>query len=214
MKDTITTQVRLKSFKGEGLWVTAVSYYSCSFLDNKLHKLRLYDTPEFFPNIPNTLKDDMYYRYNHYPKLFYLYLYEGLKALVNQLIYNSTNYFGEAVFDRVFSRRCWWDDIHYRINKALSKDWFYCVDVYQATFHIEGNIELVEDLGNSYWDEIYLTPTDKWIEERLAEGELSALNKDEWGEKTITHSREDFTKWEEEQNAKGLYITYITSLET
>jgi len=29
--DVITTQVKLKSFTGEGLWVTTVSYYSYDF---------------------------------------------------------------------------------------------------------------------------------------------------------------------------------------
>lgn len=91
----------------------------------------------------------------------------------------------------------------------MEKDWFYCREVYPVTFHIEGNIEIVDEQG--YWEETYLTPTAKWIEERLAEEGGYTLNDNR---EEVKKSLEDFYKWKKEQEERGLSISYITSLET
>jgi len=211
MEDIITTQVKLKSFNGEGLWVTPVSYMSCDYWGE--NKLRLYHTLEFPPDIDrgSVLKDSAHNNFSHFPKLFWLYSCDVIKSVTQQLFSNCENFFGVAVFDRVFSRRSWWNNVYYSIQSSLEKDWFYCKEVYPVNFHIEGNIELVRELGEGYWDEIYLTPTDRWVEERLAEKHLYTLNdnKDQ-----VIESLENFYQWKKEQEDKGLSISYITSLET
>jgi hypothetical protein len=212
MKNTITTQVKLKSFNGEGLWVTAVSYMPCDYWEDpkNKNKLKLYTSPEgSYPYIDFYLQSPSEDNICHFPNLYRLCLCEAVKAATLQLISNSKNFFGNAVFDECFSRRSWWSLVYYSIQRSLEKPWFYCREVYPINFHIEGNIELVDE--NNYWEEGYLTPTPKWIEERLAEEGIHTLedNKDQ-----VVQSLENFYKWKKEQEDKGLSIYYITSLET
>lgn len=214
MENIITTQIKLRNFDGEGFWVTAVSYTPHDFWEEPKdrNKLKLYNTPEFPPFIDFYLKVPAKTKYSHFPNLLRLYFWEAVKTSTKQVISNSKYFFGSAVFNSSFSKRSWWDNVYYYTFRALEKDWFYCREVYPVTFHIEGNIELVDE--HHYWEETYLTPTAKWIEERLVEREGYTLNGDEWGEKFIECSLEDFYKWKKEQEDKGLSISYITSLET
>lgn len=215
MEDTISTQVRLRNFDGEGFWVTPVSYMPHDFWEEPKdrNRLRLYNTPEFPPFIDFYLKTGAYDKYSHFPNLLRLYLWEAIQTSTKQFFSNSKYFFGSAVFDSSFSKRSWWDNVYYYTRRALEKDWFYCREVYPVILHIEGNIELVDEEHN-YWEETYLTPTATWIEERLAEREGYTLNKDEWGEKFIECSLKDFYRWKKKQIDKGLNISYITSLET
>jgi len=212
MKDTITTQVKLKSFNGEGLWVTPVSYVFCDYWEGHKdkNKLRFYNSPEGFPPfIDYFLQSPSEDKLSHFPNLYRLRLCEAIKAVSLRLISNSRHFFGKAVFDKSFSRRSWWDLVYHTIQRSLEKPWFYCREVYPVNFHIEGNIELVDE--NHYWEEGYLTPTSKWIEERLAEEGVHTLNDDK---EEVRKSLENFYKWKKEQEDKGLSISYITSLET
>ena len=212
MKDAITTQVKLKSFNGEGLWVTPVSYVFCDYWKERKNKnkLRLYTSPEgHYPYIDFYLQSPSEDNTCHFPNLYRLCLCEAVKAATLQLISNSKDFFGSAVFDESFSRRSWWNLVYHSIQRSLEKPWFYCRGVYPVTFHIEGNIELIDE--NNYWEEGYLTPTSKWIEERLGEEGVYTLNDDkEEGRESL----ENFYKWKKEQEDKGLSISYITSLET
>jgi hypothetical protein len=208
MLDTISTQVKLKSFNGEGLWVTPVSYVFCDHWEDvkDRNKLRLYTSPEgHYPYIDFGLQSPSEDNICHFPNLGRLCLYEAVRAATLQLISNSKNFFGSAVFDDYFPRRSWWSLVYHSIQRSLEKPWFYCREVYSVNLHIEGNIELVDE--NNYWEETYLIPTAKWIEERLAE----KLNNDK---EEAEVSLEDFYKWKKEQEDKGLSISYITSLET
>ena len=178
MPDTVPTQVKLKSFNGEGLWVTPISYVFCDFWEDPRYKnkLKLYNTPEFPPFIDTYLKQPSYDNHSHFPSLLKLYFRETIITVTKQLLSNSKYFFGSAVFDSCFSRRSWWNDVYYYTRRALEKDWFYCREEYPVTFHIEGNIELEDE--NNYWEETYLTPSKKWIEERLAENDRYTLNDD------------------------------------
>lgn len=211
MPDTISTQVKLRSFNGEGLWVTPVSYVFCDFWEEpkNRNRLRLYDTPEFKPFIDDFLKHPAHHNYLHFPNLLRLYFLEAIKISIRQIISNAGYFFGRAVFDSSFSRKSWWHNVYYYVKWGLEKDWFYCREVYPVTFHIEGNIEIADEY--SYWEEIYLTPSKKWIEERLVEKELYTLNDDK---EEVAESLKDFYKWKKEQEDRGLSISYITSLET
>lgn len=211
MRDIINTQVKLRSFNGEGLWVTPISYVFCDFWEDAQdrNRLMLYDTPEFSPHIDEVLKHSAHNDCWHFPNLLKLYIWEAIKISTRQLIFNSKYFFGSAVFDSHFSRRSWWDNVYFYTKWGLEKDWFYCREVYPVTFHIEGNIEIVD--AQNYWEEIYLTPTKKWIEERLAEKDGYTLND---SKEKVSESLVDFYKWKKEQEDKGYSISYITSLET
>lgn len=211
MEDTITIQVKLRN-GNEGVWVTPVSYMSCDFWEEPedRNKIRLYDTPEFFPNISYELKQSAHDNLSHFPNLLRLYFCELIKTSTKQLLRNSKYFFGSAVFDSSFSRQSWWDDVYFYTKRALEKDWFYCREIYPVTFHIDGNIELLESPGDRYWEDSYLAPNKKWIEKRLAERKSSIYRTAEEYEKEV----EDFYKWKEIQESKGLNISYITSLET
>lgn len=212
MENTINTQVKLKSFNGEGLWVTPVSYVFCDFWEDPKdkNKLMLYTSPEGnYPFIDYFLQSPSENNYSHFPNLLRLYLWEAIKVSIEQIISNSKYFFGSVVFDSSFSSRSWWDYVYYYAQKALERNWFYCREVYPITFHIEGNIELVDE--HHYWEETYLTPTAKWIEERLAEKDGYTLNDEE---EEVKKSLEAYYKWKKEQEDKGLCISYITSLET
>lgn len=211
MEDIITAQIKLRSFNGEGLWVTPVSYVFCDFWEEPKdrNKLKLYNTPEFPPFIDDFLKHPAHHNYLHFPNLLRLYFWEALKISTKQVISNSKYFFGNAVFDSSFSRRSWWNNIYYYTRWGLEKDWFYCREVYPVTFHIKGTISIVDEF--SYWEENYLTPSKKWIEERLAGKDGYTLDDDK---EEIVESLEDFYRWKKEQEDKGLSISYITSLET
>ena len=211
MKDIINAQIKLRSFNGEGLWVTPVSYVFCDFWEDPKDKnrLMLYDTPEFSPHIAEVLKHSAHNNCLHFPNLLRLYIWEAIKMSTRQLISNSKYFFGSAVFDSYFSRRSWWDNVYFYTRWGLEKDWFYCREVYPVTFHIEGNIEIIDE--QDYWEEIYLTPTKKWVEERLAERDGYTLNDNK---ENVPESLADFYKWKEEQEGRGYSISYIKSLET
>lgn len=90
MENIISTQVKLKSFNGEGLWVTPVSYVFCDFWEEPKdkNKLRLYTSPEGnYPFIDRFLKQPSYDNYSHFPNLLRLYIWEAIKTFISNARY-------------------------------------------------------------------------------------------------------------------------------
>lgn len=212
MEDTISLQVKLRG--GEAMYVTPVSF-DWSMEANKFH---IYNTLEFLPRISFCLQHFAYRHKYHSLQLWcfrFNKLIRAAKVPVDIFFDNIRNFTGANVFDSWFPNRTWewWDK--YLVGKALNHNWFYAVDIFPETLHIEGNIEV--DWSNvdryiSWGDDSYvgyLPPSSLWIEERLKE------NFNWWGhEDQLKEVEEKFWKWRQEQVDKGYEVYYITSLET
>jgi len=203
MEDTVTLEVKLRG--GEALFVTPISRNWC----DKNNKFHIYDTLEFSPTIPWQLKIGNYGERTPYLRFWFTKITRAIKAFLETFPDNIKEFTGSNVFNSWFSNRTWyWGKYH--IEKELSNDWFYAVDIFKPEpLHINGNIEV----GSSEyidWSSSYPPPSSLWIEERLRERfHVWTFDKEE-----DKIAEEKFWKWRQEQIDKGYKVYYITSLET
>lgn len=167
MEDTISITVKLRN-GGEAMYVTPISYdrYADIWNEEKA-KLHNYPTIEFFPKIPLELQRGEE-RFFHNLQLNYLKYTRAATAFINNLKNSIRQFTGSNVFHPRF--KDWtWDLGWYSIGIELENKWFYAHEVFPHTFHINGCLEI--DWGESepysYWNDNYLTPSSKWIEQRL-----------------------------------------------
>lgn len=210
MEDTISLTVSLRG--GEALYVTPVSY-DWSGEDNKFH---IYSTLEFLPSIPSSLKTYSHHAENklHNLQLWGSKIIEATKVFFEVFPDNIRRLTGSNVFHPWF-KNFTWDWRVYEINKELTNDWFYAVDIFQfyEPLHFRGNIEIDWSNTSKYinWESIgYLSPSSLWVEERLKE-EFHVWTYNDVEDKV---AEEKFWKWRQEQIDKGYEVFYITSLET
>lgn len=211
MENTVSLEVKLRG--GEALYVTPVS------IDwhNKDSKFYIYDTIEFLPTIPWALKHGGYDNGFHHLQLWSYRITKATIAFLERFPYNIRHLTGSNVFHDYFKHWTWDWGIYY-VNKELTNDWFYAMDIFQPyePLHIRGNIEIESSFDvDKYvaWGDIelgYLPPSSLYIEERLKERfHVWTYNDDE--DKV---AEEKFWKWRQEQIDKGYKVYYITSLET
>lgn len=204
MPDTISVQIKLRG--SEALYATPVSIRSWWIKDSKLH---IYSTIEFFPKIPWELKQGEGGNKFHNLQLWYTRLTRAIKAFLEIFPDNIRKFTGRNVFHEYFKHWTWdWGGRY--VNIELNNDWFYATDIFPYTLHINGNIEVDYKNSSEYIDwEGYLSPSSKWVEERLKEDFHC------WGyQDQIKEIEEKFWKWRQEQIDKGYEVYYITSLET
>lgn len=213
MEDTVSLQVKLRG--GEAMYVTPISF-DWGMEDNKF---RTYDTIEFLPRISFCLQHFAYRHKYHSLQLWCFRLTKLVRAAkvpVDIFLDNIRSFTGSNVFDSWFPNRTWkwWDK--YLVDKELTHNWFYAVNVFPYTLHLEGNIEVDWSNVNKYinWGDDsyigYLPPSSLYIEERLKE-RFHVWTFDEEEDKV---AEEKFWKWRQEQIDKGYEVYYITSLET
>lgn len=213
MENTVSLKVKLCG--GEAMYVTPVSF-DWSMEDNKFRK---YETIEFLPRIPYCLQ--LFAHRHKYPLLQlgyfkFIKLLKAAKVPVNIFLNNIQNFTGLNVFDSWFPNRTWqwWDE--YLVDRELTHDWFYAVNVFPHTLHLKGNIEVDWSNVDKYisWGDNsyvgYLPPSSLYIEERLKE-RFHVWTFDDEEDKV---AEEKFWKWRQEQIDKGYEVYYITSLET
>lgn len=213
MEDTVSLEVKLRG--GEAFYITPVSF-DWSMEHNKFH---IYDTLEFLPRISFCLQHFANRHKYHSLQLWYFRLSKLVKAAkvpIDIFLDNIQRFTGSNVFDSWFPNRTWewWD--RYLVGRELNHRWFYAVDVFAHTLHLEGNIEV--DWSNvdkyiSWGDDSYigyLPPSSLYIEERL-KGRFHVWTFDDEEDRV---AEVKFWKWRQEQIDKGYQVYYITSLET
>lgn len=213
MEDTVSLEVKLRG--GEAFYITPVSF-DWGMEDNKF---RIYDTIEFLPKIPWCLQMFTERHRYHLVQLWTFRLNKLVKAAnvpIDRFLHNLQSFTGSNVFDSWFPNRNWewWDK--YLVDRELTHSWYYAVDVFSHTLHLEGNIEVDWSNVDKYisWGNTsyvgYLPPSSLYIEERLKERFHVWTFDDE--EDRIAEQK--FWKWRQEQIDKGYEVYYITSLET